>query len=256
MKKNKKIDLWLQKISWIGIAALAILSIIIPLTFPTDKYGMWVNLSSNIGIAIFSTLSISKYLQNETKDIILDGIPLLEKSNKAGIKDFILDNSENSIDKLNDYIKSKRFFIVMNDGKTFVSHNVNQLQQRFSQNGLTTTFIFLDFESDAPDFLCDANGKTDKSTYKGKIKQNIEDIENHYIKKYPEHNFEILLYKESFFRTSIILTDSLALIGTYRNAPGKLYFPLHFILSENGEKFKGIVEDVENIKNLSRKWKR
>ena len=254
MKKIEKIKLWLQKLSLMGIIALIILSILIPLKFTDAEYGIWVNLSSNIGIAIFSALSISRYLQKETQELILDEIPMLQKANKAGIEDLILDISENSIDILNDYTESKRFFIVMNDGKTFISNNASKLQSRFSKDGFTTTFIFLDFESDAPNFLCDANDKKDKSTYKNKIKQNIEDIENHYIKKYPNHNFEIYLYGKSFFRTSIILTDALALIGTYRNAPGKIYFPLHFLLSKNGEKFEGIVEDVESIRGLSKKW--
>ena len=77
--KKKPINLWLEKLSLWGILALLVMSIIIPLLFKDNN--MWINLSSNIGIALFSALSISKFLQKETKDLIFNEIPLLQKTN-------------------------------------------------------------------------------------------------------------------------------------------------------------------------------
>lgn len=63
--KKKPINLWLEKLSLWGILALLVMSIIIPLLFKNNN--MWTNLSSNIGIALFSALSISKFLQKRLR---------------------------------------------------------------------------------------------------------------------------------------------------------------------------------------------
>lgn len=243
---NKKpINLWLEKLSLWGIVALLVMSIIVPLLFQENN--MWTSLSSNIGIALFSALSISKFLQKETKDFIFNEIPLLQKANEVGIAS-ILENG--SIESL-DFKESKVFIIAMNDGKFFITQNAENLCNRFEKEGMTTTFILLDGESDAAKLLCDANGKDDINSYKNKIDQAVKEIKN-FSDRYSKHNFEIYMYSKGYFRSSIILTDSKALVGLYRNSPGKGKIPLHILISKSGSEFDAIKNDVMQLKSLSR----
>lgn len=247
MKTKNRIHLWQEKLSLWGILALAIMSVIVPLMVRSAEYQMWVGLSSNIGIALFSALSISKFLQKETKDLIFDEIPLLQKANEIGVVDF---PENGSLDKLN-LMNSKNLTVVMNDGKFFISQNAGKLCNRFEDSG-TTTFIFLDEESDVTKSLCIANGKDDEESYKNKIKQSIKDVKK-YSENYPHHKFEIYLYSKGYFRTSVILTDTQAMVGTYRNSPGKRQYPIHILISKKGNEFSAIRDDVEELKKLSRK---
>lgn len=244
--KKKPINLWLEKLSLWGILALLIMSIIIPLLFKNNN--MWTNLSSNIGIALFSALSISKFLQKETKDLIFNEIPLLQRTNEIGIASIPEDGSIEILD----FKESKDFIVAMNDGKFFLSKNAENLCSRFEKEGITTTFILLDDESDAAKLLCYANGKDDTDTYKNKINQAISEIKN-FATKYPKHNFEIYAYSKGYFRTSIILTDTKALVGTYRNSPGKRKLPLHILISKYGSEFDAIQDDIMELRNLSNK---
>lgn len=244
--KKKPINLWLEKLSLWGILALLVMSIIIPLLFKNNN--MWTNLSSNIGIAIFSALSISKFLQKETKDLIFNEIPLLQRANEIGIASIPEDGSIEILD----FKESKDFIVAMNDGKFFLSKNAENLCSRFEKEGMTTIFIFLDGESDAAKLLCHANGKDDVNSYKNKINQAISEIKN-FATKYPKHNFEIYAYSKGYFRTSIILTDTKALVGTYRNSPGKRKLPLHILISKYGSEFYAIQDDIMELRNLSNK---
>ncbi|MDG2953441.1 hypothetical protein P7M11_01710 [Bisgaard Taxon 10/6] len=249
MKSNSKLNIWLQKISGWGVIILLIFSIIIPLLLK-DKpdHTLWSNLFSNIGIALFSALSISKYLQKEALDMIFNEIPFLQKTHQIGINDFPKDGN---IGKL-DFEKSVLFTVVMNDGKYFLSQNAENLCKRFKNNGLTTTFIMLDSESEAVKMLRSANGKDhDESYYKNKIIESIHELRK-YSKQYPEHKFEIYLYPNGYFRTSIVLTDNNAIIGTYRNAPGKRKYPIHMLISKYGDELSAIKEDIEELKNCSK----
>ncbi|OHR41129.1 hypothetical protein HMPREF2936_06450 [Neisseria sp. HMSC064F04] len=242
--KKKPINLWLEKLSLWGILALLVMSIIIPLLFKNNN--MWTNLSSNIGIALFSALSISKFLQKETKDLIFNEIPLLQRANEIGIASIPEDGSIEILD----FKESKDFIVAMNDGKFFLSKNAENLCSRFEKEGMTTIFIFLDGESDAAKLLCYANGKDNVDSYKNKINQAIKEIKD-FANEYPKHNFEIYTYSKGYFRTSIILTDTKALVGTYRNSPGKRKLPLHILISKCGSEFYAIKNDIMQLKDLS-----
>ncbi|GMQ50450.1 hypothetical protein LST1_07380 [Neisseria elongata] len=242
--QKKPINLWLEKLSLWGILALLVMSIIIPLLFRDNN--MWTGLSSSIGIALFSALSISKFLQKETKDLIFNEIPFLQRSNEIGIISF---PKSGSIEIL-DFKESNVFIVTMNDGRFFISQNSENLCKRFEKEGMTTTFILLDAESEAAKLLCSANGKDDSDSYKNKINQTIKDIKEFSV-KYPKHKFEIYTYSKGYFRTSIILTDTKALVGTYRNSPGKGKIPLHILISKNGDEFDAIKDDVMQLKKLS-----
>lgn len=194
MNKKQTLWLWLQKLSLIGFASLVTLSIAVPLYFGKEKNSILIDLSLNIGIALFTTLSISKYLQKETKELILDEIPLLQEANEIGIKAFPVSND---ITILDDFSSSKELFIIMNDGKNFISNNASKLKDRF-RNGGTTTFIFLNGDSEAEKLLCTANGKSKADVYKDKIAQSIQDIEN-YKKDYSNHIFEVFYTTNLFF---------------------------------------------------------
>lgn len=242
---NSKLNLWLQKISGWGFIILLIFSIIIPLLLK-DKldYALWSNLSSNMGVALFSILSVSKFLQKEARDMIFNEIPFLQRSHRIGIEDFPSDGNISNLD----FDKSKIFVVVMNDGKFFIAQNAEKLCKRFENEGLTTTFIMLDGETEAVKMLRSANGKEhDESYYKNKINQSILDIEQ-YAKVYPKHKFEIYLYRNGYFRTSIVLTDSKAILGTYRNAPGKRKYPIHMLISKYGDELNAIKEDIDHLK--------
>lgn len=249
MKSNSKLNIWLQKISGWGIIILLFFSIIIPLSLE-DKpdYNLWSNLSFNIGIALFSALSISKYLQKEALDMIFYEIPFLQRSHQIGISDFPKDSNIGNLD----FEKSTLFTVVMNDGKYFLSQNAENLCKRFKNNDLTTTFIMLDLESEAVKMLRLANGKEyNELYYKNKIIESIKELEK-YATQYPKHKFEIYLYPNGYFRTSIVLTDNNAIIGTYRNAPGKREYPIHILISKYGDELPAIIKDIEELKKVSR----
>ena len=165
-EKHPIINLLVSRFSMIGVIALLSMSILIPYIFGYGGGKLWVDASFAIGIAIFSTLSISKFLQEETAKFLFREFPMQQKINDIGIKDF---PTNNSIKDMKDISTSKTLTVVMNDGKNFISNNFDVLRNRFKIDGLITIFIFLDYKHKVVKNLCAANGKPNKKTYKEKI---------------------------------------------------------------------------------------
>jgi hypothetical protein len=250
MKKEFLIlKLWASRLSFIGIIALLVMSIIIPYIYGYEGKKIWIDISFAIGIAIFSTLSISKYFQGETTEFLFKAFEMQKKLNSIGIIDF----PENNNIQYMDFETSKELVIVMNDGKNFITNNAENLQKRFQKDSLVTTFIFLDFENNVVEALGTANEKSNKGMYKEKIEQSIEDIKI-FRNSNSNHEFKIYLYPKGYFRTSIVLTETFALVGLYRNSPGKTNTPLHMLFSKFGKEYHHILKDVEQLKNKSRSF--
>ncbi len=246
MKYIEKISLVREKISLYGIIFLIVFSIIIPLVLG-DTHPIAHDLSFSIGIAVFSSLSIQQFFQKETVNLILEGIPLLNNLNEKGINKVLDDNRLISI---SDYKTSTNLYVVMNDGKNFMTHNSGEFCDRFNIPNISTTFILLDYDAEASRWLSIANNKKDPNFYKNKILDSINMIENY--PSDPNHIIKVFLYSKGYFRTSIILSDKQAIIGNYRNAPGKRGLPLHFLVSKNGSYYRFVEEDVKGLIRLSK----
>lgn len=212
-----------------------------------DKHAIVYNIFFSLGIAVFSSLSIQKFFQKEAVNLMLDSVPLLGDLNKFGVNK-VLD--ENKLSFIPDYKTSPHLFIVMNDGKNFTTNNSSELCERLKSPNISTTFILLDPEAEASVWLSSANDKEGQAFYKDKISDSIRTIKG--FSKNHSHMVEVFLYGKGYFRTSIVLSDKYAIIGGYRNSPGKRGLPLHFLISDSGSYYKFIKEDVECLKELSK----
>lgn len=183
-----------------------------------------VTLSTNAVAAIIS----DKFKDNDINEIASYNFSVLKSCQEYGLidiyKGFPLD--DNTFKE--EVIHSKSFYLVMNDGKNFISNNKELLEKRIAIKKHSTNIIIQDYEqADTMNALTRKNGHTG-NYYIDKIKSLIEyDIEN--LKKKCTDNHSFHLYLNPNYNTmAILLTDNYAIISVYRVAPGKNQVP-HFV---------------------------
>lgn len=183
----------------------------------TNQFGKaFLNFISNIFLSLSASFFMLRFVEYLLENYLHSDIDKEIKN-----MGFNLTTRKNNLREINiDIINTNELIIVMNDGKSFLNSNSQELEKRFL-NDKTTKFIFLDMENEKnEEFLC-AQAMKEKGYYKLKSKSVIDDIKRK-AKQYTKHNFEIYKYDLSGgFKTHIVLTDKEAILGIYRNSQGK-----------------------------------
>lgn len=218
-----------------------------------------LDIINSLSISIITTCIISSilnyysknYFENAYKNLI-ESVPILNTYIHIGLQK--LDNEYPIEHYKSSFIKSDTVTLVFNDGKKFITTNIELFKSRLEQTGKITQFIFLD--PNATDSMSVLARKNDKPLdyYPKKINGFISYLKKDFIEKYPNHTIEI--YVHSFFTTtSIVLMDDYAMLATYRLSPGYAKVP-HFVFEKNifdKNEYSKIREDIHNLIKLAEK---
>lgn len=178
-----------------------------------------------------------------TTRLISELLPICNTAQKYGIKN-IYDSFpfDEDIEFKNDFIHSENLYIVMNDGKQFLSNNNELLEKRYGGNNdkRKTHIVLLDYRDEALIQMLTKKNRHDGDYYKDKIKNVIE----YHLKDKP-----VEIYLNQFYNTmAMIVTDKYAIISLYREALGKGKVP-HIVFINNGKEgeYAKIRSDVEEL---------
>ncbi|WP_272539163.1 hypothetical protein [Providencia sp. PROV197] len=243
---RKNIALW----GALAYAFITILPIVAKSPESVQKITTPLGTTIFIGLTIsyFINKIISKETNYEVKELINNKFPNLISMEKIGLKKIEYNNNLNSLGI--DIIASDDLCVVMNDGRNFLSVNAGDFAKRLTKENKKTVVILINPDSDAQSFLCKKNNKK-TDYYKSKIESSITEIKSFAIKLPTTSTLTIYLIP-TILSQNIILTESLALIGIYRNAPGKSNPPPQFIYensSTDGE-YKNIQNDINELKKI------
>jgi membrane protein len=205
-----------------------------------------VTLSTNSVAAFIS----DRFKDNELCEIAKQNFSVLKYCQEYGLtgiyKDFPLDDEKFK----NEFVNSKNFYLVMNDGKNFISNHKELLEKRLQLKYHSTHIIIQDYNQvDVMNALTRKNGH-EGDYYENKIKNLINyDIKNLKLKCNDKHNFSLYL-NPNYNTLAIIVTDNYAMISIYRVAPGKNQVP-HFVFAKGSTEYNYIEQDVKNIIQIS-----
>ncbi|HIF4730479.1 TPA: hypothetical protein ACX13R_001309 [Citrobacter amalonaticus] len=193
-----------------------------------------IPLGTTIFIGFTITFYINKVITSKTnyeiKELINNKFPNLISLDKIGIKKI---EYRNDLDILGiDILGAEELHIAMNDGRNFLSVNAGDFAKRLTKSNKKTIIFLIDPESDAQSFLCKKNGKA-RDYYKSKINESISEIRSFAV-KLPESSMLEIYLIPTILSQNIILTENCALVGIYRNAPGKSNHPPQFVYEKSG----------------------
>ncbi|EER46492.1 hypothetical protein AM305_00509 [Actinobacillus minor NM305] len=246
--------------------AIGIIAILLPFIYYFfekiwGKYEILSNLIYGISASLFSSLFILVSFNKELVDLINsmnseferhietiknELIPFRDQIIQTGLIGIVNTNNMKSLNI--DIVNSSKLIIAMNDGKNFLSNNSTELSERYSDKSKKTIIILFDPEAECENVLCRQNGK-DVGVYATKIKDVIKDL-----KRKKENSADIEIYvTDVMLRTHTVITDNIAVSGTYRNSQGKDNIPPSYIYSNQGKEYNFILNDIEKIKNSAKK---
>lgn len=206
-----------------------------------------VTLSTNSVAAFIS----DRFKDNELSEIARQNFSALKYCQEYGLigiyKGFPLEDE--NIRK--EFINSKNFYLVMNDGKNFISNNKELFEERIKIKSHATNIIIQDYnQKDIMTALTQKNGH-EGDYYKDKIMNLINyDIKNLRSKCNDKHNFSLYL-NPNYNTLAILLTDNYAMISIYRIASGKNQVP-HFVFKKDSIEYNYIEQDVKNVIQISK----
>lgn len=249
-----KILTWFKRyIALLGITTYIGVTIL-PIAFSLPDYVQ--KLTTPLGTTIFFgftiTYFINKFISKETnyevKELINNKFPTLISMERIGLKQLEYNNNLNLLGI--DIIASTDLYVVMNDGRNFLSVNAGDFAKRLTRENKKTVVILIDPDSDAQSFLCKKNNKS-PDYYKSKIESSITEIKSFAV-KLPKSSTLYIYLIPTILSQNIILTENLSLVGIYRNAPGKSNPPPQFIYensSIDGE-YENIKNDINELKKI------
>ena len=185
---------------------------------------------------------ITSYLSDcSTENLIKNFLPICNKCQQYGLIDILDCFPMEDKEFRNEFVVSKEFILVMNDGKQFFSNNSELIDKRL-KNEREINVILLDYNNSMlMEILTKKNGH-EGNYYKDKIADVI---------KYHLSNDRIHVHLNSFYNTmAILVTDNYAIISLYREALGKGKVP-HFVFKNNGSdgEYAKILRDVKELYN-------
>ena len=210
----------------------------------------WYIIAFSIASSVLATVIVSIVTKlfdgNNIEEEIIERFEVLriyQQYNLERIQDtFPLDEKYKQ-----DFIKSKRVVVVMNDAKAFVSNNHPLFDERLKQKNSETIFIIEDYNQNDIIAALERKNGHESGYYKKKIYDVIgydlmhlyDDAKqnNHHLKLFLNHNINTL---------GIILTDTYAMESIYRVSAGKTTVP-HFVFTADGKEYGEVSRDVENL---------
>lgn len=206
---------------------------------------------SGVTTGIFSI--ISSWIDKQSmEEKVYSAFPVIKKCNEYGMINITTKFPFDNIEIKRDFIDSKEVYILMNDGKNFISTNIDMISERFQQDKKKTNIILLDYEqSDTMAVLTRKNGHDSTPDY---YVEKIKEVIGYHFKKAKKSKSHILnVYLNSNYNTlAIIVSDNYAMISLFRVSSGKDIVP-HMIFDKNGTEYEKIKADVINVCQCSRK---
>ncbi|MEE3664756.1 hypothetical protein V2I52_23015 [Brenneria sp. g21c3] len=248
MEKDNVISILMSKYALWGIIALLVLAVIPTLLKCPEP---WNGMLLNIGTSIFILLTISYYVNEkikyhtnfEIKQLVENKFPVLVELEKQGLERIVYSNRMKEVGV--DIVNSDVIYIVMNDGKNFLTSNSGCITERIKKPNKRTVIVLLDETSDSQSIFCKRNGKQE-GHYITKVTDAVKILEDYHEYGSKEHNLEIYKYSH-YFSLNIVVTTSKAVTGTYRNSIGKFEIPPSYIYLSGGSEYKSILADVERL---------
>ncbi|WP_196607392.1 hypothetical protein [Pectinatus frisingensis] len=211
--------------------------------FQTMATAFLVSAPLSIVLSIQSGNSISR---------ILDHVfPINKKCEHYGLVDIEKNFPLNDEDIKTEFIHSKKFYLVMNDGKGFISSNNALFTERLSQKTHETNIILLNPDNIELMTLLSKRNHHDEPYYANKIKGVI----SYHIDMWLSKDYKVKLYLNDVYNTmSILLLDEFAIISLYREATGIGEVP-HLVFKKGGTEYEKICNDVMELCDKSKKYK-
>lgn len=210
-----------------------------------------------ISISLLTTATfsfITSKIDKQNMVYLLSGsFPFIKKSLEYGLININSSFPLNDETVRNDFINSKKVYIVMNDAKAFISNNAALFEERINKENEETNFIILDYnEKDTMNLLSRKNEHA-QGYYSEKIKNAIIYHLNKY--KNENNNHTVNLYLNPNYNTmAVLMMDNYAMISLYRLALGKGEV-LHMTFNKDGKEYKNIRRDIEALcANKTRKF--
>lgn len=199
-------------------------------------------------LTIFSSL----FEKENVMELLQTNFSVLKKCNKYGLKDIEEDFPFKDERIKDDFINSETVYILMNDGKNFISSNNEMINSRFQQKEKTTNIILLDYkQEDTMAVLTRKNGhNSTPDYYKDKIK---EVINYHFKGRVSNCSHTLNIFLNSNYNTlAMIVSDNYAMISLFRVSSGKDKVP-HLVFDKSGEEYKRIKDDIVRVCENSKK---
>lgn len=206
---------------------------------------------SAITTGIFSIIS-SRIDRQNMEEKVYSAFPVIKNCNDYGMISILSKFPFDNIEIKKDFIDSKEVYILMNDGKNFISTNIDMINERFQQEEKTTNIILLDYEQkDTMDVLTRKNGHDSTPDY---YRNKIKNVIDYHFKKAQKSSSHILnIYLNSNYNTlAMIVTDNYAMASLFRVSSGKDTVP-HIIFKRNGSEYVKIRKDVVKVCQCSKK---
>ncbi len=204
-----------------------------------DLRGIFLSLFA----AFLASCTIERIAKSKFEELIANRFPYFFQLTKTGLSRILYNNRLQDVyPNIND---TKKLYIVMNDGKNFYSSNAEWLTKRLNESNKETYLILLKENSISQEILCDRHDKEFKQHYSNKIKETIKEFKKN---KSDKSHLEIYQY-DYFFTTSIVLTDTFAVVGIYRNSSGKEFPPPSFVFENDGQdsEYNKILGDIKKV---------
>jgi hypothetical protein len=241
-----------------GIISFLLL-VVLPITMDVKEPYQTVSISlgTSIFIALTITFLVNKEITSvtnyEVKELIEKHFPKMLKIEKIGLEEVTYKNGMESLGI--DIVDTPDLYIVMNDGKNFFTNNSKELSARFKQGKRNTVVILLSDKAESEKILNERNKKFEDGYYGRKIRESIKDYLSFH-KDAPASNI-LKIYQYNYnFTMSIVATNEVAIIGTYRNAAGKSLAPPHFVFKNTGDncEYENIKSDINNLVAQSQEY--
>lgn len=207
---------------------------------------------SGIVTGVFSFIS-ERLHTNRVEEILKNELPVLQDTSNIGLNSILYDWPFSLDGFKNDFIKSKDVYVIMNDGKAFLSKFTTQFSERANSSTGKTVFILLDYEKD--DLMGVLTRKNEHENDVDYYKRKIPGVITYEIKhlvdaKDKKHKIEVYL-NPNYQPLSVVVTENYAAYSIFRNSLEKGQVP-HFLFRKGGAEYEKTKADVMKTIDKSR----
>lgn len=259
----------LAKVTIIGLIGVVFSLILQIVCLYQNNTSNWVQLLlQNLSATLLIASSVGIVINYISQKSIKHQIKNLQESLKVQIND-LLDTHMPSILVMNDIgiqrvshqvnteiysdiiTNSNELVLCMNDGRRFISNNIEYLKKRLKMEEKTTTVLLPNPDSDYIKILTKKTGH-EGDYVQNKIKESIKELFK--FQRPESHNLEIYIH-DLFNTTSVILSENKAIVALYRISAGKDHVP-HLIITKGDEnsEYGRVKKDMESLKESSTKY--
>jgi hypothetical protein len=177
-----------------------------------------------------------------TSEAILERLSVADEAMRMGLSQIHPDAS--NFDYVPMIDNAARLTIVLNDGRTWVSHHAVKLRKRFLDPAKSTTFFFLHPDSPMQQVLARKYGSSEEILV-AKLNETLVMLAD---MSSPHSNVEVFAHK-LFNPHSVFVADSFILISPYFHSRTRRTVPaLRFHDAGEGCFFREVSEDIEGLK--------